>query len=162
MESSTLAHRITRSMPWMFLPGLFGGATRRQAASRTGEVRWSSKAGDSIDSSPTVDNSVVYVGSHDHRLYAVDATTGDEYWNYATRGRVDSSPAVADGVVYVGSHDHTLYALSAQAGEKLWSYTTGGSIISSPTVADGAVFVGSNDHNLYAFNLTSLTPEAKR
>jgi len=92
----------------------------------------------------------------------VDARTGDEYWNYATRGRVDSSPAVADGVVYVGSHDHTLYALSAQAGEKLWSYTTGGSIISSPTVADRVLFVGSNDHNLYAFNLTSLTPEAKR
>src|SRR5437764_15088157 len=102
------------------------------------------------------------VGSHDHRLYALDAQTGDEYWSYATGGRIDSSPAVAEGVIYVGSHDHMVYALSAQTGEKLWSYTTGGRINSSPTVADRIVYVGSNDHNLYAFNQTVISAEAER
>ncbi len=98
-------------------------------------------------------------GSHDHRLYALDARTGEEYWDYTTGGIIDSSPTVAEGIVYIGSQDHTFYALSAQAGEKLWSYITAGGIVSSPAVANGVVYIGSNDHNLYAFNQTYFLSE---
>ena len=47
-------------------------------------------------------NGVVYVGSHDSHVYALNASTGAGLWRFAT-GVVCNSPAVADGVVYVGS-----------------------------------------------------------
>jgi outer membrane protein assembly factor BamB len=52
---------------------------------------------------------VVYVGSNDNNIYALNARTGAKLWSYATGGPVGSSP-VADGVVYVGSRDGNVYA----------------------------------------------------
>ena len=51
-------------------------------------------------------NGVVYVGSGDRNVYALNASTGAKLWSYSTAELVDSSPAVANGVVYVGSYDH--------------------------------------------------------
>ena len=85
-----------------------------------------------MDSSPAVVNGVVYVGSDDNNVYALNATTGAKLWNYTTGGAVDSSPAVANGIVYVGSDDHNVYALNATTGAKLWNYTTGGVRVSPP------------------------------
>jgi outer membrane protein assembly factor BamB len=45
-------------------------------------------------------NAIVYVGSEDGNLYALDVGTGALVWQYATGSAVDSSPAVANGVVY--------------------------------------------------------------
>ncbi len=61
---------------------------------------WTYTTGDAIDSSPVVDGGVVYVGSRDHNLYALDARTGKKLWNYTTGGAIYSTPAVANGVVY--------------------------------------------------------------
>src|SRR5512137_600251 len=49
-------------------------------------------------SSPAVVNGVVYAGSRDGKIYALDAATGAQKWNYSTGGQVDSSPAVANGI----------------------------------------------------------------
>jgi outer membrane protein assembly factor BamB len=54
---------------------------------------------------------MVYFGSGDGRLYALDARTGQEKWRFKTDGGVNSSPAVAGGVVYFGSTDGYLYAV---------------------------------------------------
>ncbi len=116
---------------------------------------WSFPTGSSVGSSPAVANGVVYVGSGDHNVYALNATTGAELWSYTTGGPVSSSPAVANGVVYVGSYDHNVYALNATTGAERWSYTTGGVVSSSPAVASGVVYVGSNDANVYALNATT-------
>ena len=88
-------------------------------------------------------NGVVYVGSYDNNVYALNASTGAKLWSYTAGSSVGSSPAVANGVVYVGSYNSNLYALDASTGAKLWSYTTGGWVDSSPAVANGAVYVGA-------------------
>jgi hypothetical protein len=71
---------------------------------------WAFTTGGTVVSSPAVANGVVYVGSGDHNLYALDASTGDLLWSYTTGWAVYSSQAVADGVVYVGSDDDKVYA----------------------------------------------------
>jgi outer membrane protein assembly factor BamB len=106
-------------------------------------------------SSPAIVNGVVYFGSNDNNVYALDASTGAKLWNYATGETVNSSPAVANGVVYVGSDDANVYALNAKTGAKLWSYAAGDIVESSPTVANGVVYVGSGG-NLNAMNLQAL------
>lgn len=63
-------------------------------------------------------NGVVYIGSDDDNIYALDAHTGAKLWSYATGGGVDSSPAVVNGVVYVGSSDGNVYAFSLKQGQE--------------------------------------------
>jgi uncharacterized repeat protein (TIGR02543 family) len=116
------------------------------------EAAWTYATGDWVSSSPAVANGVVYIGSRDHDLYALDAVTGAPVWSYATGGQVDSSPAVADGKVYIGMMDHSVYALDAVSGAFVWSHATGGIVYSSPAVADGKVYVGSDDGKVYALN----------
>jgi len=106
-------------------------------------------------SSPAVANGLVYVGSTDHKLYALYASTGTLKWSYPTGGQINSSPAVANGLVYVGSADKKLYALYASTGAFKWSYPTGGQINSSPAVANGLVYVGSYDGKLYALDAST-------
>jgi outer membrane protein assembly factor BamB len=55
---------------------------------------------------------VVYIGSEDNFVYALNAKTGAKLWSY-NLGSVDSSPAVVDGMVYVGAdgdNDGKIYA----------------------------------------------------
>jgi outer membrane protein assembly factor BamB len=59
---------------------------------------------------PTVANGVVYVGSADDNVYALNAETGAKLWSYTTDYGVYASRAVADGVVYVGSENGKVYA----------------------------------------------------
>src|SRR6266498_3306955 len=105
--------------------------------------RWSFATGDEVFSSPAVVNGVVYVGSYDGNLYALNASTGAKVWSFATGDFIESSPAVANGVVCVGSGDYSVYALDASTGAELWSFATGGYVFSSPAVANGVVYVGS-------------------
>ena len=88
-------------------------------------LKWKFKTGNSIWSSPAVSDGVVYFGSEDTHLYAVDATTGEEKWKFKTGNWVYSSPAVVDGVVYFGSWDKYLYAVDIKTGEKKWKFKTG-------------------------------------
>ena len=114
---------------------------------------WSYTTGNKVFSSPAVAGGVVYVGSFDRNVYALNAATGAKIWSSTTGAPIESSPAVAGGVVYVGSDDGKVYAFSADGGAQLWSFTTGGRVQSSPAVADGVVHVGSEDNNMYAFGL---------
>ena len=109
-------------------------------------------SGYSMYSSPAVSNGVVYFGSDDSNLYAIDALKGKEKWRFQTGGTVDSSPAVSNGIVYVGSHDSNLYAIDALTGKEKWRFKTGNSVSSSPAVSNGVVYVGGGDTNLYAID----------
>jgi len=75
-----------------------------------------------IHSSPAIANGIVYVGSRDCTLYALDATTFAKLWEFKTESWIQSSPVVVDGVVYFGSNDGHLYALDALTGEKVWEF----------------------------------------
>jgi len=77
----------------------------------TGTLKWSYTTRKMIDSSPTVVNGILYIGSYDDKIYALDAATGTYKWSYTTGGAVVSSPTVVNGILYVGSDYHKIYAL---------------------------------------------------
>jgi outer membrane protein assembly factor BamB len=117
------------------------------------DVAWSYTTGNLVESSPAVVNGLLYVGSYDGNLYALDAATGAKKWSAPTGAAIfDSSPAVAKGIVYVGSEDGKVYAFNATTGVLKWTKTTGGQVESSPTVSNGIVYIGSDDGNLYALD----------
>ena len=86
---------------------------------------------------------VVYVGSRDGRVYALDAADGSRTWAFPTGEPISGAPAVAGGTVYVGSLDGRVYGLTADGGEEAWRVDTGGAVVTSPAVADGRVYVAS-------------------
>ena len=131
---------------------------RGGSVSQIGEFVWRYETGDRVYSSPFVSDGVVYVGSYDGFLYALDAESGALRWRYETDGWVVSSPFVSDGVVYVGStiydsDDGFLYALDAESGALRWRYETDG-WVASPVVSDGVVYVGS-DGSVYTLDAES-------
>lgn len=142
-------------------------------------VRWTFPTGDRIVSSPAYADGVVYVGSDDGQLYAIDAASGRQRWMHRTDGPVSSSPAVAGGRVYVLSYDGRLHALDARTGALQWKFATAGErrfearglhgmqprtqmfadpydvFLSSPVVSDGLVIFGSSDGRVYAVDAVS-------
>jgi outer membrane protein assembly factor BamB len=115
-----------------------------QPTHASGQQIWAFATDDEVHTAPAVANGVVYFGSNDKNLYAVDAATGRKRWSFPTDNALYSSPAVANGVVYVGTHDNNLYALDAATGEKRWEFATGDYVDSSPAVAGGLVYVSSD------------------
>ncbi|MBS1501058.1 MAG: PQQ-binding-like beta-propeller repeat protein [Bacteroidetes bacterium] len=105
-------------------------------------------------------NPLVYFGSSDGNLYALDARSGKKKWAFKTQGIIHTSPALYRGKIYFGSWDRNLYALDANTGKLLWKFETKDQpvyhllegIQSSPACADGMVYFGSRDGFLYALN----------
>jgi len=155
--------------------GIFPGAGPRQFH----QVKWRFATGDRIVSSPVWSDGVLFFGSDDGNVYAVDAATGHQVWQCVTGGPVPSTPAVAGGVVYVNSYDGKFYAIEAKTGRLKWKFRTGGErrfeakgldgfqpknqtfadpwdvYLSSPVVANDTVYFGSGDGNVYALNATN-------
>ncbi len=111
-------------------------------------------------SSPAVENGIVYIGSGDHNVYAIDAKTGGLRWKFTTGNVVHASPAVSGGLVYIGSWDRYFYALDARSGAVRWKFLTGNDtviynqigIASSAAVSGESVYFGCRDSHFYALN----------
>jgi eukaryotic-like serine/threonine-protein kinase len=114
-------------------------------------------------SSPAIAGGLVYFGSGDGNVYALDAATGTLRWKFHTGDVVHASPAVAAGTLYVGSWDSYFYALDAASGRERWRFKTGEDpninnqvgIQSSAVVADGVVYFGCRDSHVYALDAAS-------
>ena len=125
-----------------------------------GEVVWKFKAAGGVATLAAISDGVLYFGSRDGHLYAVDAQSGQERWKFQAGSLILSRPAVADGVVYFGAAgrdllDLHLYALDAQSGQERWRFETAGRFrVSSPAVADGVVYFADNRY-LYAVDVQS-------
>jgi len=112
----------------------------------------------SSESSPLVVGRRVYVGSWDHRVYALGLGTGKVLWSTLLGGEVDSSAAYSGGIVFVGDNSGTVTALDARTGAIRWqarSFSRFGRgreyFYATPTVAYGRVFASNTDGTVYAF-----------
>ena len=112
---------------------------------------WRFRCEDEVRSSPRIQDGILYVGSYDHNLYALDAASGKFSWKYPTEGGVASTPLVTPNAVYISSEDGNLYALEPHSGRFIWHVHTRAPIRASPRIADGIIVVGSDDAGVYAF-----------
>lgn len=87
---------------------------------------------------------VVYVGSDDGSLVAVDTADGDLQWRAVTGpsgNGIHGTPAVADDQVLVGAYDGVLYSFDRTSGALRWTAKVGDHIGSSPLVWQDRVYV---------------------
>ncbi len=101
---------------------------------------------------PVLYDDMLFLGSSDGKVYALDVIYGEKKWVYDTGGKIWTSPAIADSVLYVSNYEHKLFALSAQDGTLLWQKEFPASIASSVVVSGGRLFFGTFDHYLYALD----------
>ncbi len=113
---------------------------------------WSFACEDEVRSSPCVAGGMLFVGSYDHNLYALDAGRGEFRWKYATEGGISSSPAVWQDNVIVGSEDGAVYCCDIRRGSLRWTFRTPKPVRSSPRIEDRVVFIGSDDQHIYALD----------
>jgi eukaryotic-like serine/threonine-protein kinase len=141
------------------------------------EKKWSVKTNGKIFSSASVMNGVVYFGSDDNCLYAVDSK-GKIKWIFKSNGKIRSTPAVNNTMVFFNNYGGKFYALDKETGKEIWSFTTDGESVytakgvntfipkdqmledpwdffeSSPVYIDNLVYFGSGRY-MYALNLKS-------
>lgn len=138
-------------------------------------ILWKVKTEGEVISSPVVVDGIVYIGSGDNKLYAIDAFSGDIKWEYVAGGPINSTPAVSGGKVMFLSYDGFFYALDQTDGELAWKFETEGEFkhlvkdyynasfkpdfwdfyLSSAIVNEGMVYFGSSDSNVYALKIES-------
>jgi outer membrane protein assembly factor BamB/tRNA A-37 threonylcarbamoyl transferase component Bud32 len=116
---------------------------------------WKFQCEDEVRGSPRIAAGVLYIGSYDHNLYALNAQHGSFIWKFPTQGGIASTPCLDKEVVIVGSEDGKLYALHQQQGDPIWSFTTDGHVRSSARIDFGHCFCGSDDGCLYAVHMLS-------
>ncbi len=108
---------------------------------------WKYKIGSSDISAPVIDSGILFIGSDDNNLYAIDAVTGELKWKYPTLGKV-YSPTAKNGKVFASSFDNYIYALDFN-GNLVWKYDTGSSASTQPVVYNNLLY-GGFDRYIYS------------
>ncbi|HET9046373.1 MAG TPA: PQQ-binding-like beta-propeller repeat protein, partial [Casimicrobiaceae bacterium] len=104
---------------------------------------------------PVVTGGVVYVGSGDGGVHAVDAATGSARWRTSVPGRVRTSAAVDASRVIAASTSGRLHALDRSTGKELWTHDTGAHADTAPVLFDGKVVVGNRGIGLVALDVAT-------
>jgi outer membrane protein assembly factor BamB len=139
--------------------------------------KWEFEVGNMCTSSVAVDSqNIVYFGSFDGLIYAVNGSTGEKLWSHNTKSLIYASPAIseADGVLYIISSDGVMRAVATQnngqgkqPGTVIWEFFTGMPSFSSavlgpdpaPNAPAGAylIYVGTGQGEVLA-----LQPNGRR
>ncbi len=114
---------------------------------------------DYYQSSPIIVDGMIYVGSADGKVYALDALAGKINWTFTTGQKVRATPAFQDDTVYIGSWDSILYALDSQTGQARWKTNIGGQVQSTAVISNGLVYTASRKASVVS--LDSRTGEKK-
>ncbi|MCK4765706.1 MAG: PQQ-binding-like beta-propeller repeat protein [Candidatus Aminicenantes bacterium] len=119
---------------------------------------WNFKTGSEIISSPVIGFGLVFTGSTDGKVYALDLKTGAKTWEFDAGDDIEASPLLADEFLYIGSLSGDFFALHARSGEVSWKAETEGPIYGSanwvkkPGSPEKLIFVGSHDNKMYCFS----------
>lgn len=112
----------------------------------------SALAKDRIVAAPVQAEGLVFVGTADNFILALEADSGELAWQFEAEHSIWSTPSYRDGVLYVGSLDKNIYALDAQTGDLLWEQIVAGSVSGQVAVGDSLIYVGSFDKQLHALD----------
>ena len=130
----------------------------QQALPEKLQLIWSIKIGDQLKASPICYSNMVFCGSDNGAMYAVDLYSGTVLWTNKTSNAIESPAAILpDSSLIVGNVDGTLLCMDIGTGKTLWSFTTNGKIIGSPNIIphNKSVVIGCYDNNLYCVDASS-------
>ena len=92
---------------------------------KSGAQKWKFAAGP-VRGAAVGRDGIVFIGSEDARLFAVNAESGKEVWAQpaAVGARILASPALSNGSVVVQTINNQVLAFDAATGQKKWEFAT--------------------------------------
>lgn len=109
-------------------------------------------------SGPTVKDGIIYTGTRDGRVVAINASTQSQQWDHTFASTMIYATPIVDGdLVYVGTYSGKVHALSIADGEDMWDYPRDGymgAIVGTPVIANETIYVSSSDGRIHALNAT--------
>lgn len=129
-------------------------ATGVASAKFAGELKvaWEFPTKNAIEGTPAIVNGIVYIGSTDKHVYAVDLVTGKQVWKTLLGSPIKASVGVHKGRLYVGDVDAKFHCLDTKDGKKLWTFEAEQEIVSGCNFHGDRILFGSNDGRLYCLN----------
>tara|TARA_Y100001970_G_scaffold245297_1_gene312195 strand:- start:267 stop:1766 length:1500 start_codon:yes stop_codon:yes gene_type:complete len=109
----------------------------------------------------TVFDDMIYFGSEDKHVYAINILTRKELWKFETGGHVKSTPIVSNKIVFIVSSDNHLYALDVDTGREIWKFKmietekNSYSGLRPIIFKNYIIFSGFKDKSIYALNITN-------
>lgn len=109
-------------------------------------------------SAPVIANGVLYFGSLDHFLYALDPATGTFKGKIDLGGAIGATPLVVDTTLYVGTFENKFLAVSIFNPTEMKivnTLVTEGWVWATPVLQDGVLYFGDLSGYLYALDANS-------
>jgi eukaryotic-like serine/threonine-protein kinase len=122
---------------------------------QTRQQKWRSQHEFSIDTSILIVENLLFFGSKNGNVYALNSETGEVIWQFQTiENTLVTSLAFDSGVIYCGSKNGMLYAIEARTGEQKWKTYIGLLELpfSSPIVADKIIYIETKNSIFHAIN----------
>ena len=126
------------------------------------ELLWKFKTGGPLYASPVIANGILYIGSTDGKLYALDAKQWGIKWVFDAGDAIRYSAAVLGDRVYFSARNNKVYALDAKTGEKLWEFKSKNWMDAPPIVVNNKVYVGAFRSKIYVLNARTGKLESRR
>ena len=126
------------------------------------DLLWKFKTGGPLYASPVIAHGILYIGSTDGKLYALDAKAWGIKWVFDAGDAIRYSATVFGDRVYFSARNNKVYALDARTGEKLWEFKSKNWMDAPPIVADNTVYVGAFPSKIYLLNAGTGTLESVR
>ena len=100
---------------------------------------------------PSTAGALVYVGSQNGTVYALQRVSGCIMWTFAAAGGVRTAITVGDsGTVYFGDTAANVYALDAESGARRWTRSVESHplarITGTPTLHDGRLYAPTSSY----------------
>lgn len=115
--------------------------------------KWTFEAVGELRGSPVLADDLVFIGSEDKRVYAVDKYDGHLEWSLKLDDVVATSPSVSGLTLVVGTEAGTLYGIHRTEGEELWQAELGSAVSTAASVSSNTAMVGTYGGRLYGVDL---------
>jgi outer membrane protein assembly factor BamB len=116
------------------------------------EVKWQTKMGSTLLISPLVVEDILYTGSANGDLYALNVETGEEIWSVSGFGHLENSGAVSGDVILAGGYSRSVKAMDRHTGNEIWSFETENTIQAAPLIVGKRVYIATYQA-VYALDL---------
>jgi len=129
------------------------GHTLHAVALTNKSDKWTYEAVGELRGSPVLADDLVFIGSEDKRVYAIDKYDGHLEWSLKLDDVVATSPSVSGLTLVVGTEAGTLYGIHRTEGEELWRAELGSAVSTAASVSSNTAMVGTYGGRLYGIDL---------
>lgn len=118
------------------------------------EVKWQTKVSNTWLMPALLADGILYAGSGDGVLFAMDSQTGEQLWSNPGFGQLESTGAIAGDTIITAGYNQTVKAMDRITGEERWTYMTEYGVQGAPLIVEDRAYIAT-DHRVYALDLES-------